>query len=109
VLVDTVLIPGYIEAPEIEHIAAYIAKRNPDIPFILLPFFQSADSLWRRPTFEEMDEAAARAKKYLNHVFRFRGDEMLKYPLYNVFPPDAQAYDASNLDAAKWLTQVIRA
>ncbi len=92
-LVDTVLIPGYIDATEIEHIAGHVAERDPDIPFILLPYFQSGDNPWRRPTFEEMDEAAKRAKKYLNRVFRFRGDEALKYPLYNVFPPHAQPHD----------------
>ncbi len=108
VLVNTVLIPGYIDAIEIEHIAGYVAECDPNIPFILLPYFQSGDNPWRRPTFEEMDEAAVRAKKYLNRVFRFRGDEVLKHPLYNVFPPHAQPYDVSDLDASKWLTQVIR-
>ena len=106
VLVDSVLIPDYIDTAEIERIAEYVASRDRDIPFILLPYFQVGDNPWRRPTFEEMDEAAARAKKHLSHVFHFRGDEELKYPLYNVFPDDAQPGGVVIPEALKWMTRV---
>ena len=104
-VVDSVLIPGLIDAAEIERIADYVAMHDPNIPFILLPYFPSGDNPWRRPTPEEMDEAAARAKQSLTRVFHFRGDESLKYPIYNVFP--AEACPQGNPDSTKWLTRTI--
>jgi pyruvate formate lyase activating enzyme len=102
-VVDSILIPGYIDADEIERIANYVAMKDPGIPFILLPYFPSGENPWRRPTPEEMDEAAARAKKSLNRVFHFRGDESLKYPIFNVFPDEACP---GAVDSVKWLTRV---
>lgn len=106
-VVTTVLIPGYIDADETEHISAYIAERDSDIPFILLPYFQCGDNPWHRPTSEQMEQAAERAKKYPNRVFWFHGDEALKYPLYNVFPPATQLSGVSDPEASKWLARVI--
>lgn len=106
-VVTTVLIPGYIDADEIERISAYIAERDSDTPFILLPYFQCGDNPWRRPTAEQMERAAERVKKHLNRVFWFRGDEALKYPLYNVFPPDTQLNGVPDAEASEWLTRVI--
>jgi pyruvate-formate lyase-activating enzyme len=103
-VVDTVLIPGYINADEVESIAAHVASRDPNIPFILLPYFPTGSNPWRRPTAAEMDAAADRAKKHLSRVFCFRGDETLKYPIYNVFP--AAACPQSGTDGDKWLTRV---
>lgn len=37
-IASTVLIPGYVEADEITHIARFIARLNPDIPYSLLAF-----------------------------------------------------------------------
>ena len=102
-VVDSVLIPDYINAAEIERIADYVATRDRNIPFILLPYFPSGDNPWRRPTPVEMDEAAEKAKKSLTRVFHFRGDEMLKYPIYNVFPSEACP---TGSDSTKWLTRV---
>ena len=106
VVVDTVLIPGYIDAAEIERTAAHVASRDPNIPFILLPYFPIGDNPWQRPTPAEMDEAAERVKKHLKRVFYFRGDEALKYPIYNVFP--AEACKPNDAESAKWLTTAVR-
>jgi pyruvate formate lyase activating enzyme len=103
-VVDSVLIPGYIDSDEIERIADYVALHDRNIPFILLPFFPSGENPWRRPTPEEMDEAAARTEKSLARVFHFRGDETLKYPIFNVYP--TEACPSPSADSAKWLTQV---
>lgn len=37
-IASTLLVPGYVEAPEVAHIAAFIARLNPDIPYTLLAF-----------------------------------------------------------------------
>ncbi|WP_076003702.1 radical SAM protein [Dehalogenimonas formicexedens] len=103
-VVDSVLIPGYIGAAEIGRIASYVASHDHNIPFILLPYFPSGDNPWHRPAPEEMDEAASIAKISLSRVFHFRGDETLKYPIYNVFP--TEACPGNGIDAVKWLTRV---
>jgi pyruvate formate lyase activating enzyme len=102
-VVDTVLIPDYIDADEIERIAVFVASRDKNMPFILLPYFPSGDNPWRRPGLGEMDEVARRVKKHLGQVFYFRGDEKLIYPIYNVFP--AEACVANDPQSSKWLAQ----
>ena len=102
-VVDSVLIPDYIDAGEIERIASFIESRDPNIPFILLPYFPVGKNPWRRPTPAEMDEAAIRVKKHLKRVFYFRGDEELKYPIFNVFPPEASR--PNDPESAKWLAR----
>ncbi len=103
-VVDTVLIPGYIDAAEIERVAEFVASRDRNIPFILLPYFPTGSNPWRRPAVAEMDAAAGAARKHLSRVFCFRGDEPLKYPIYNVFP--AAACPQAGTDGDKWLTRV---
>jgi pyruvate formate lyase activating enzyme len=38
VMVSTLLVPGYVDAEEVSHIARFIAGLNPDIPYSLLGF-----------------------------------------------------------------------
>ncbi|PVV84512.1 radical SAM protein [Dehalogenimonas alkenigignens] len=101
IVVDTVLIPGYIDAAEVERVAEFVASRDPCIPFILLPYFPVGNNPWRRATAEEMDQAAGLVRKHLSRVFHFRGDEALKYPIYNVFP--AEACPGAGADSARYL------
>ena len=35
---STLLVPGYVDEPEVRHLAAFIARLNPDIPYALLAF-----------------------------------------------------------------------
>jgi molybdenum cofactor biosynthesis enzyme MoaA len=84
--VESVLIPDYIDIDEIELISRYIANLDKDIRLILLPYFKSGSNPWRRPTPCEMEEAADVARKHLNNVLFFRGDEELKYEVMSAFP-----------------------
>ncbi|MEN8614005.1 radical SAM protein [Dehalogenimonas sp. THU2] len=84
-VVESVLIPEYIDAEEIERIAEFIASVDKDIFFVLLPYFKSGDNPWRRPTREEIDKAASLAKKHLTNVYSVYGDEELKYEVVRVF------------------------
>jgi len=83
---ETVLIPGYIDRDEVEKVAAFLGGIDKNIPFVVLPYFQSGFNPWRRPTVEEMDLAAEAARKHLNHVYRFTGDEELLYKVESLFP-----------------------
>lgn len=38
VVASTLLVPGYVDAEEVGHIAAFIARHDPDIPYVLLGF-----------------------------------------------------------------------
>lgn len=38
VVASTLLVPGYVDVPEVEHIARFIADLNPNIPYALLGF-----------------------------------------------------------------------
>ena len=84
--IETCYIPGYIDIDELEKIAKFIVQLDPDILFVILPYFKSGDNPWRRPTIPEMDQAAAMAKTYLTNVFHFKGDEELKYEVFSAFP-----------------------
>ncbi len=86
-LVESVVIPGYIDIEETENIARFIAGVDKKIPYVLLPYFQAGNNPWRRPTPAEMEEAANIAKKHLPNVYFFRGDEEMKYETISIFPP----------------------
>ncbi len=87
--VESVFIPAYIDLPEIERIAEYIASVKKDMLFVILPYFKAGNNPWRRPTTAEMEQAAEVARKHLNRVFFFRGDEELKYEVFSAFPESA--------------------
>ena len=82
--VSSVYIPGYIDASEIEKIARFVGSVNKNIPYHILPYFKAGNNPWRRPTREEMDEAAKQARKHLNRVFSWTGDEELTYEVLRV-------------------------
>jgi pyruvate-formate lyase-activating enzyme len=84
--IESVLIPGYIDVDEVERISRFIAGLDRSIRLVLLPYFKSSDNPWRRPTPAEMEEAADIAKKSLDNVFFFRGDEELKYEVSSAYP-----------------------
>jgi len=85
-IVESVLIPDYIEADEIEKIASFIASIDENIPFVVLPYFKAGNNPWRRPLPEEMTKAAELARKHLKKVFTFKGDEQLDFEVVSLFP-----------------------
>lgn len=84
--VASILIPGFIEADEIENIARFIASVNRNIPYFILPYYPSGDNPWRKTKPEEIDEVATLARKHLNHVSSCKGtDHELLYDVERVF------------------------
>jgi len=82
--VSSVLIPDYIDADETERIAKFIASVDKDIPFHILAYFKAGDNPWRRPTPDEMDEAASLARRHLNKVRGWRGDEEIMHEMVRI-------------------------
>ena len=65
----TLLVPGYIDAEEIEKLAKFISDLNPDIPYSLLAFHPDYKMMDMPVTSKKMaTECYKTAKKYLNHV-----------------------------------------
>lgn len=65
---ETVLIPDYIDAREIERIAEFMASIDRDIPLRIDAYFPVGDNRWRAATAEEVEEAAKLARRHLNKV-----------------------------------------
>ncbi len=65
---ESILIPDYIDIPETERIAAFIASVDPDIPYRLDAYIPVPGTPWHAPTPEKMEEAAAAARRYLHNV-----------------------------------------
>ncbi len=82
--VASVFIPDYINNNEIELIARFIACVDKDIPFQILPYFKAGDNPWRHPIPEEMDEAARVARKHLNKVYSWNGNEKMDYEVVKI-------------------------
>lgn len=65
---ETVLIPGYIDAGEVERVAEFIAGVDKSITFRIDAYFPVPGCPWRAATKEEVEEASRLAKKYLDNV-----------------------------------------
>jgi len=65
---STVLIPGMIDANEIERIARFISDIDPMIPFHITGYIPVPNTPWRAPTQSEMLEAKNLAENYLEKV-----------------------------------------
>ena len=89
-IVDSVLIPDLIDRDETERIAKFIGDIDRNIPYAIIAYVNFCDIPWRRPTAEEMEEAAEAAKKHLNRVFFFRGNEEMIYEMTSVFPSELE-------------------
>ena len=66
-LVQTVYMPGIVEATEIEQIAKFLASINKDIKYRINPFVPifAYEKVTRRPALEEIERAYEIASKYL--------------------------------------------
>jgi pyruvate formate lyase activating enzyme len=65
---ETVLIPDYIDAFEIERIAGFVAAVDRNIPLRIDAYFPVGDNPWPPATTGEVEEAARLARKHLNTV-----------------------------------------
>jgi pyruvate-formate lyase-activating enzyme len=65
---ETVLIPGLIEATEIEQIAKFISAIDRNITLRIDAYFPAGDNPWRASTATEVEAAAVLARKHLNRI-----------------------------------------
>ncbi|NOZ49336.1 MAG: hypothetical protein GXP37_04710 [Chloroflexi bacterium] len=65
---ESIVIPGTIDAPEIERIAAFIASVHAGIPYRLDAYIPVPGAPWPRPTAAEMEAAASAARRHLRQV-----------------------------------------
>lgn len=82
---ESVLIPDYIDLPEIEHIAKFIASVDETIPYRIDAYFPAGDNPWRRATPKEVEEAVGAARKHILNVSCLKGDERLKYKVVRIY------------------------
>ena len=71
----SILIPGLVEADEIENIALFIAGVDNNIPYFVLPHYPAGDNPWRKTRPEEIDEVVTLVRKHLNHVYGCEGTD----------------------------------
>ena len=64
-IAESILIPGLVEADEIERIAEFISTVNPAIPYRIDVFVPVGGASWRQPMTKELVEAVQTAKKHL--------------------------------------------
>lgn len=65
---EVVFIPELIEADEIEKVAQFVSSVDPKIPFRIDAYFPVPECPWRAATNAEVEEAADRARKYMENV-----------------------------------------
>lgn len=81
---ESVLIPDYIDLPEIEQIARFIAGMNPSLPYRIDAYLQVQGNPWRQPAVQELDKAVDIARRYLYNVSRLKNNEDLLYEVVRV-------------------------
>ena len=65
---ETVLIPGLIEADEVERVAGFIAGIDKRITLRIDAYFPVGDNPWRAATAAEVEKAACLARQHLDKV-----------------------------------------
>lgn len=65
---STVFIPDLGGVEQVEKVAAFVADVDRMIPFHILGYIPVPGAPWRRPSEDEMDEAVATARRYLDRV-----------------------------------------
>ena len=82
---ESVFIPEYIDAPEIENIARFIASIDRSIPYRIDAYIPIGDNPWRKPSPQETENTASLARRYLTDVSYLTGTEDLKYEVIRIF------------------------
>lgn len=70
---ESIVIPGYIDVPEIRRIAEFVGSVDPGIPYRLDAYIPVPGAPWRRPTLEEMERAVSTAREHLSQVSMLHG------------------------------------
>lgn len=65
---ETVFIPDYVDAAEVERIAEFVASVDPEITLRVDAYFPVPNCPWRAATKEEVEEAAELARKHVKKV-----------------------------------------
>ena len=91
-LAETVVIPGYVDADQIEKLAKFIASVDPNILYHLDAYSKVANNPWPRATIEDVERAAKAASKYLSNV-HFLRDEPREFSVKSIFPTEAELDD----------------
>jgi len=76
---ESIVIPEYIDAPEITKIAGFIASVDESIPYRLDAYIPVPGAPWRRPTLEEMEQAVAAARRSLDNVSALHSGTRKRY------------------------------
>jgi pyruvate formate lyase activating enzyme len=82
---ESIFIPEYIDGPEIEKIARFIAELDESIPYRIDAYIPTGDNPWRRPAPGEIEAAAALARRHLANVSYLTGSTSLRYEVVRVF------------------------
>ena len=82
---ESVFIPEYIDGPETEEIARFIAGVDKSIPHRIDAYIPTGDNPWRRPAPGEIESAASLAGKHLQDVSYLTGSEDLRYEVVRIF------------------------
>jgi len=83
---ESVFIPNYIDKDEIEKIARFIAKVDPEIPYRIdayIPYSQ--DDRFKRPSKEEMEEVKEISRRYLKNVSILYLGVNVKYKVERIY------------------------
>lgn len=84
--VETVLIPGFNDAPDVEALAEYISRLDDDIELIIDAYIPVPGAPWRKPYDEELLKAREAAERHLRRVrvrepgVEMRGRAIIIYP-----------------------------
>lgn len=83
---ESVLIPGLIEATEIENIARFIASVDSSIPYRIDGYTPVHGTPWRQPSKHEIFKAVKVARKYLENVSCIYSEMELRGNIHIVYP-----------------------
>ena len=82
---ESILVPGLIDADEIERIAEFIAEVDPRIPYRIDGYIPMENDMYGRPTVAELEEARRRAEKYLRDVSILHHGMKPKYAVRRIY------------------------
>jgi len=82
---ESIFIPGYIGAEEIEKIAKFISSVDPMIPYRIDGYMPHKNDKFRGPTREEIEKIKSTAGKYLKNVSTLHYGMKTKYKVERIY------------------------